>query len=65
LKSLSHDFDIEKITILDMFPHTHHIETMVLLVPASKSSLGRRKMMDDRMKTKTKAKGASRGKSKR
>ncbi len=65
LKSLSHDFDIEKITILDMFPHTHHIETMVLLVPASKSSLGRRKLMDDRMKTKTKAKGASRGKSKR
>lgn len=65
LKSLSHDFDIEQITILDMFPHTHHIETMVLLVPASKSSQGRRKMMDDRMKTKTKEKGASRGNSKR
>ena len=65
LKSLSDDFDIDKITILDMFPHTHHIETMVLLVPASKSSQGRRKMMNDRMKTQTKEKGASRGKSKR
>ncbi|OUS41073.1 23S rRNA (uracil-5-)-methyltransferase RumA [Oleispira antarctica] len=67
LKSLSDDFDIERITILDMFPHTHHIETMVLLVPARKSSKGGRKMMNDRMKTqtRTKEKGASRGKSKR
>ena len=67
LKTLSDDFDVERITILDMFPHTHHIETMVLLVPAKKSSQGRRKMMNDRLKTqtKTKEKGASRGKSKR
>ena len=74
LKTLSDDFDIERITILDMFPHTHHIETMVLLVPARKSAKGGRKMMNDRMKTlkssrtkdqtKTKEKGASRGKSK-
>ena len=74
LKTLSGDFDIERITILDMFPHTHHIETMVLLVPARKSAKGGRKMMNDRMKTlkssrikdqtKTKEKGASRGKSK-
>jgi hypothetical protein len=57
-----------------MFPHTHHIETMVLLVPVNKSSKGRPKMMNDRMKTqnntqnkmqsKTQEKGASRGKSK-
>lgn len=67
LKTLSDDFDVERITILDMFPHTHHIETMVLLVPAKKSSQGRKKMMNDRLKTqtKTKEKGASRGKSKR
>ncbi len=74
LKTLSDDFDIERITILDMFPHTHHIETMVLLVPAHKSSKGGRKMMNDRMKTqansrtknqtRSKEKGASRGKSK-
>ncbi len=65
LKTLSDDFDVERITILDMFPHTHHIETMVLLVPATKASQGRKKMMNDRLKTKTKEKGASRGKSKR
>lgn len=75
LKTLSNDFDVERITILDMFPHTHHIETMVLLVPAKKSSQGRKKMMNDRLKTqsktqrqvknKTNEKGASRGKSKR
>jgi 23S rRNA (uracil1939-C5)-methyltransferase len=71
LKTLSDDFDVERITILDMFPHTHHIETMVLLVPAKKSSQGRKKMMNDRLKTqsktksKAKEKGASRGKSKR
>jgi 23S rRNA (uracil1939-C5)-methyltransferase len=74
LKTLSDDFKIERITILDMFPHTHHIETMVLLVPVNKSSKGRPKMMNDRMKTqnntqnkmqsKTQEKGASRGKSK-
>ena len=67
LNTLSDDFDVERIAILDMFPHTHHIETMVLLVPAKKSSQGRKKMMNDRLKTqtKTKEKGASRGKSKR
>jgi len=79
LKTLSEDFDVERITILDMFPHTHHIETMVLLVPASKSRQGRKKMMNDRLQTQTKKqarsqtqglrntkeKGASRGKSKR
>jgi 23S rRNA (uracil1939-C5)-methyltransferase len=71
LKTLSDNFDVERITILDMFPHTHHIETMVLLVPAKKSSQGRKKMMNDRLKTqsktksKAKEKGASRGKSKR
>lgn len=71
LKTLCNDFDVERITILDMFPHTHHIETMVLLVPAKKSSQGRKKLMSDRLKTqsktqtKTKEKGASRGKSKR
>jgi len=71
LKALSDDFDVERITILDMFPHTHHIETMVLLVPASKSGQGRTKMMNDKLKTqaktqsKAKEKGASRGKSKR
>jgi 23S rRNA (uracil1939-C5)-methyltransferase len=43
LKTLADDFNIERITILDMFPHTHHIETMVLLVPASKSSQGRKR----------------------
>ena len=43
LKTLGEDFNIERITILDMFPHTHHIETMVLLVPASKSSQGRKR----------------------
>ena len=71
LKALSDDFEVERITILDMFPHTHHIETMVLLVPASKSGQGRKKMMNDKLKTqantqgKAKEKGASRGKSKR
>jgi 23S rRNA (uracil1939-C5)-methyltransferase len=38
LNTLSDDFKVDRITILDMFPHTHHIETMVLLVPASKSA---------------------------
>jgi hypothetical protein len=44
---------------------------MVLLVPANKSSQGRKKLMDDKMNTraktqnKAKEKGASRGKSKR
>jgi 23S rRNA (uracil1939-C5)-methyltransferase len=38
LNTLSNDFKVDRITILDMFPHTHHIETMVLLVPASKSA---------------------------
>jgi 23S rRNA (uracil1939-C5)-methyltransferase len=38
LNILSDDFKVDRITILDMFPHTHHIETMVLLVPASKSA---------------------------
>ncbi len=77
LKTLSDDFDVERITVLDMFPHTHHIETMVLLVPANKTRQGRKKMMNDRLKTQsskqvkiqglknTKEKGASRGKSKR
>lgn len=71
LKTLSDDFEVERITILDMFPHTHHIETMVLLVPASKGTQGRKKMMNDRLKTrantqnKAKEKGVSRGKSKR
>lgn len=67
LNTLSDDFEVERITILDMFPHTHHIETMVLLVPANKSSQGRKKLMNDRLKTQTntKEKGASRGKSKR
>lgn len=66
LNTLSNDFDVERITILDMFPHTHHIETMVLLVPASKSNQGRKKMMNERLNTqaKHKEKGASRGKSK-
>ena len=63
LKTLDGSFDVEKIAILDMFPHTHHIETMVLLVPASKSNQGRKKMMNDRLKTQSKIKkrGASRG----
>ncbi len=67
LKLLSDDFDVQRVTILDMFPHTHHIETMVLLVAANKSSQGRKAMMNDRLKTQIKAKekGASRGKSKR
>jgi 23S rRNA (uracil1939-C5)-methyltransferase len=69
LNTLSDDFEVERITILDMFPHTHHIETMVLLVPVNKSSQGRKKMMNDklqtRVKTQSKEKGASRGKSKR
>ncbi len=71
LSSLSEDYQIERIVILDMFPHTHHIETMALLIPASKSKQGRKKMMDDRLKKQTKIqrntqeKGASRGKSKR
>jgi 23S rRNA (uracil1939-C5)-methyltransferase len=71
LNTLSDDFEVERITILDMFPHTHHIETMVLLVPVSKSGQGRKKMMNDKLKTraktqtKAKEKGASRGKSKR
>jgi 23S rRNA (uracil1939-C5)-methyltransferase len=56
LKTLSDDFDVERITILDMFPHTHHIETMVLLVPAKKSGKSRPKMMSDRMKTQSKVK---------
>ena len=54
LKALSNDFEVERITVLDMFPHTHHIETMVLLVPASKSTQGRQKTMSDRLKTQTK-----------
>ena len=54
LKALSNDFEIERITVLDMFPHTHHIETMVLLVPANKSTQGRQKTMSDRLKTQTK-----------
>lgn len=67
LNTLSDYFDVERIAILDMFPHTHHIETMVLLVPAKKSSQGRKKLMNDRLKTQTntKEKGASRGNSKR
>jgi 23S rRNA (uracil1939-C5)-methyltransferase len=71
LNTLSDDFEVERITILDMFPHTHHIETMVLLVPMNKSSQGRKKMMNDKLQTraktqsKVKEKGASRGKSKR
>jgi 23S rRNA (uracil1939-C5)-methyltransferase len=71
LNTLSDDFEVERITILDMFPHTHHIETMVLLVPVNKSSQGRKKMMNDKLQTraktqsKAKEKGASRGKSKR
>ena len=79
LNTLSDHYQVERIAILDMFPHTHHIETMVLLVPASKSRQGRKKMMNDRLKTEsnkqariqnpglrnTKEKGASRGKSKR
>ncbi|MEH6449897.1 MAG: 23S rRNA (uracil(1939)-C(5))-methyltransferase RlmD [Oleispira sp.] len=71
LKTLSDDFEVSRITILDMFPHTHHIETMVLLVPVSKSTQGRKKLMNDKLKTrantqsKAKEKGASRGKSKR
>jgi 23S rRNA (uracil1939-C5)-methyltransferase len=71
LKTLSDDFEVSRITILDMLPHTHHIETMVLLVRASKSAQGRKKMMNDKLKTrantqsKAKEKGASRGKSKR
>jgi len=71
LKTLSDDYEVQRITILDMFPHTHHIETMVLLVPASKSTQGRKKLMNDKLKTraktqgKAKEKGASRGKSKR
>jgi 23S rRNA (uracil1939-C5)-methyltransferase len=71
LNTLSDDYEVERITVLDMFPHTHHIETMVLLVPANKSSQGRKKLMDDKMNTraktqnKAKEKGASRGKSKR
>ena len=67
LNTLSDDFSVERITILDMFPHTHHIETMVLLVPKTKSSHGRKKMMNERLNTQTKSKekGASRGKSKR
>ena len=71
LNTLSDDFEVERITILDMFPHTHHIETMVLLVPVSKSTQGRKKLMSDKLKTraktqsKAKEKGASRGKSKR
>jgi 23S rRNA (uracil1939-C5)-methyltransferase len=71
LKILSDDFEVQRITILDMFPHTHHIETMVLLVPVSKSTQGRKKLMSDKLKTraktqsKAKEKGASRGKSKR
>ena len=66
LNTLSDDFEVERITILDMFPHTHHIETMVLLVPASKSNQGRKKMLNERLNTqaKHKEKGASRGKSK-
>ena len=67
LNTLSDDFSVERITILDMFPHTHHIETMVLLVPKTTSSHGRKKMMNERLNTQTKSKekGASRGKSKR
>ena len=71
LNTLRDHYQVERIAILDMFPHTHHIETMVLLVPASKKSQGRKKMMSDRLKTgstikkKTQEKGASRGKSKR
>jgi 23S rRNA (uracil1939-C5)-methyltransferase len=71
LNILSDDFKVERITILDMFPHTHHIETMVLLVPVSKSAQIGKKMINDplktRAKTKTKAKekGVSRGNSKR
>ena len=71
LNTLSDHYQVERIAILDMFPHTHHIETMVLLVPASKKSQGRKKMMSDRLKTattiknKNQEKGASRGKSKR
>jgi len=67
LNTLRDDFEVKRLTILDMFPHTHHIETMVLLVPASKNSQGRKKMMDERLNTqaKNKDKGASRGKSKR
>lgn len=67
LNSLSNDYSVERITILDMFPHTHHIETMVLLVPRVKSAQGRQKLISDRLKTQSKIneKGASRGKSKR
>lgn len=71
LNTLSDHYQVERIAILDMFPHTHHIETMVLLLPVSKKSGGRQKMMNDRLNTaimtknKTQEKGASRGKSKR
>ncbi len=67
LNTLSDHFSVERIAILDMFPHTHHIETMVLLVPKSTVSQGRKKMMNERLNTqfKSKEKGASRGKSKR
>jgi 23S rRNA (uracil1939-C5)-methyltransferase len=63
LSSLSDHYQIERITILDMFPHTHHIETMVLLVPRDKERQGRKQLMSERLKSKEK--GASRGKSKR
>jgi 23S rRNA (uracil1939-C5)-methyltransferase len=71
LNTLSDDFKVERITILDMFPHTHHIETMVLLVPAGKSAQSGKKMINDTLKTraktkaKAKEKGVSRGNSKR
>jgi 23S rRNA (uracil1939-C5)-methyltransferase len=78
LNTLSKGFDVERISILDMFPHTHHIETMVLLVPARKSSQQRNKGESNKRintqlnskpklntQSKNKEKGASRGKSKR
>lgn len=73
LNTLNGHYEVDKITILDMFPHTHHIETMVLLAPtrkvvtARKSTQGRQKNMSERLKTnsKLKNKGASRGNSKR
>lgn len=73
LNTLSSHYDVEKMAILDMFPHTHHIETMALLVPArkvviaKKSTQGRKKTMRERLKTQanSKEKGASRGNSKR
>lgn len=71
LMTLRDHYQVERITILDMFPHTHHIETMVLLIPADKERQGRKKLMNEKlkpnskMKKNTQEKGASRGKSKR